>query len=55
MQLPRYWSKATAKDNNRDGQEISISCWRASDAGQNEPKQSALEAAQRALSHLLRR
>lgn len=54
MKFPRYWSRATAEDINRDGRKISISCWRSSDASENEAHESALEAAKRALVYLLR-
>ena len=54
MKLPRYWSRATAEDENRDGRKISISCWRSSDASEKEAHESALEAAKRALAYLLR-
>ncbi len=54
MKIPRYWSQATAEDNDRDGRKVSISCWRSSDASQDEAHESALAAAQQALAHLLR-
>ncbi|MCY2989035.1 MAG: hypothetical protein NTY19_14365 [Planctomycetota bacterium] len=54
MKFPRYWSKATVEDNHRNGKKISISCWRSSDASQNEAHESARGAAQRALTCLLR-
>ena len=54
MKIPRYWSRATAEDINRDGRKISFSCWRSSDASQDEAHESALAAAQRALAYLLR-
>ena len=54
MKIPRYWSGATAEDENRDGRQVSISCWRSSDASQDEAHESALKAAKRALSYLLR-
>ena len=54
MKIPRFWSRATAEDNNRDGKKVSISCWRASDTSPSEAHEFALAAARRALAHLLR-
>ena len=54
MKFPRYWSKATAEDIHPDGRKTAISCWRSSDVGEHEAHVSALEAAKRALAHLVR-
>jgi hypothetical protein len=54
VKIPRYWSRATADDTNRDGKKLSISCWRSSDASQSEAHEFALAAASRALANLLR-
>ncbi len=54
MKIPKYWSRATAENTDRDGRKVAIACWRWSDAGRDEAHQSALAAAQRALARLLR-
>ncbi|NLF68579.1 MAG: hypothetical protein GX575_05920 [Candidatus Anammoximicrobium sp.] len=54
MRIPRYWSKATAEEDDRDGGRVSISCWRSSDASPDEAHELARTAAQRALAQLLR-
>lgn len=54
MKIPRYWSRATAAADDRVGRRISISCWRSSDVGQDDAHQSAWQAAQQALSRVLR-
>jgi hypothetical protein len=54
VKIPRYWSRGTAHDTDQHGQPRSISCWRWSDASQEEAQQSALAAARQALTRNLR-
>lgn len=52
MNIPAYWSKATAEKADLKGHPVSFSCWRSSNHSHEDAYESALEAAQRALRAL---
>lgn len=55
MRIPKYWSQATVREMDRNGKDIRFSCWRWSDQSTDDAHESAVVAARRILSSLLRR
>ena len=55
MKIPGFWSKATVQETDREGREIASSCWRSSDKSPEDAHESALVAARRILSAVLRK
>jgi hypothetical protein len=49
MNIPRYWSKATAEAPDHRGKRVAFTCWRSSDASADGAYASALAAANQAL------
>jgi hypothetical protein len=54
MKFFPYWSKAIAKEIDRDGEEVSASCWRWSSTSSDDAHQSALAAARRVVQRRMR-
>jgi hypothetical protein len=53
MNIPSYWSRATAEGAGLKGTPESFSCWRSSTHSQKDANDSAVEAALRALGALI--
>jgi len=53
MNIPAYWSRATAEDVDRNGRKATFSCWRSSERSPEDARESALAAAKRVLQTLL--
>ncbi len=53
MQVPRYWSKATAEETSAQGRKVRFTCWRSSNISQDDACQSALAAARRVVDAML--
>jgi hypothetical protein len=53
MRIPQYWSRATAEGADRKNRQVAFSCWRSSDVGVDDARESALAAAQGALQRIL--
>ncbi len=45
MNIPAYWSRATAEDVDRNGRKATFSCWRSSERSPEDARGSALAAA----------
>lgn len=53
MQVPKFWSKATAQQTTPQGKDVAFSCWRPSQISQADAYASALIAAERVLKAFL--
>ncbi|MHB9048241.1 MAG: hypothetical protein ACYC35_20200 [Pirellulales bacterium] len=53
MNIPKFWSNATAEGVTTKGKAVAFSCWRSSDASEADAQESALAAAKRILDALL--
>jgi hypothetical protein len=53
MKFPAYWARATAEETV-DGESATFSCWRWSDTSREDARNSALGAAKRIVSRLVR-
>jgi hypothetical protein len=53
MNIPKYWSKATADNVDQRGKRLEISCWRSSNESSDDAQASALVAAKQALASIL--
>jgi hypothetical protein len=53
MNIPKYWSKATADSIDQQGERFEISSWRSSNESPSDARASALAAAKQALASIL--
>lgn len=54
MKFYPYWSRAVAQEIDRDGKEVSASCWRWSTTSRDDAHQSALAAARWVVQRMMR-
>jgi hypothetical protein len=53
MNIPKYWSKATAENVDQRGKRFAISSWRSSNESSDDARASAVAAAKQALASIL--
>jgi hypothetical protein len=53
MNIPKFWSKATAQATSAEGKPLEFTCWRSSDVSEADAHESALAAARRLIEAFL--
>jgi len=53
MNIPKFWSRATAHTKSPDGEPLEFTCWRSSDASEADAHESAVFAVKRVLETFL--